>query len=83
MFSLSEWTQDDIVSQAMGFFLAGFETSSSAMTFALFELARRPDLQRTARRHIEDVLQRHDGQVTYDALQEMTYLDWILQGTQT
>ncbi|KAF4524103.1 hypothetical protein B566_EDAN007686 [Ephemera danica] len=74
-----KFTDDDITAQALVFFIAGFETSSSAMTFALFEMARRPELQRTARLHIEEVLQRHGGKVTYQALQEMTYLDWIVQ----
>jgi cytochrome P450 family 6 len=74
-------TETDILAQAMVFFFAGFETSSSAMTFALFELSRRPELQRMARSNMEEVLQRHDNQVTYEALQEMTYLDWILKGT--
>ncbi|KAF4524102.1 hypothetical protein B566_EDAN007685 [Ephemera danica] len=74
-----KFTDDDITAQALVFFIAGFETSSSAMTFAMFELARRPELQRTARLHIEEVLQRHGGKVTYQALQDMTYLDWILQ----
>ncbi|KAF4524104.1 hypothetical protein B566_EDAN007687 [Ephemera danica] len=74
-------TYTDVLAQASVFLFAGFETSSSAMTFALFELARRPDLQRTARQHIEEVLQRHDGELTYQALHDMTYLDWILQET--
>jgi cytochrome P450 family 6 len=73
-------TETDLVAHALGFFFAGFETSSSTMTFALYELSKQPKLQQTARCHIEEVLQRHGGQVTYDALQEMNYLDWIFQG---
>jgi cytochrome P450 family 6 len=79
-FFFSEFTDDDVTAQALLFFMAGFEASSSALTFALFELARHPELQSKARRHIEEVLQCHDGQITYQALQEMTYLDRILQG---
>ena len=75
-----ELTDDDITAQALVFFLAGFETSSSTMTFALFELARQPELQTRARQHIEEVLQRHGGQVTYQAIQDMTYLENIIQG---
>jgi cytochrome P450 family 6 len=70
-----------VTAQAMVFFFAGFETSSSNLSFAFMELARHPELQRTARRHIEEVLERYDGQVTYQSLKEMTYLDWILQGS--
>lgn len=44
------------------------------------EMARKPLVQQRAREHIEEVLERHNGQMSYQALQEMTYLDWILQG---
>ncbi|CAB3365212.1 Hypothetical predicted protein [Cloeon dipterum] len=71
-------TDDDIVAQALVFFFAGFETSSSNMTFAMLELARHPDVQQKARDNIEEVLQRHNGQMSYQALQEMTFLDWIM-----
>jgi cytochrome P450 family 6 len=78
--TFSELTDDDVTAQAMVFFLAGFETSSSALTFALFEMSRRPELQQRARQEIEKVLQQHEGQLTYQALLDMKYLDWILQG---
>jgi cytochrome P450 family 6 len=64
----------------MVFFLAGFDTSSTALTFSLLELARRPQLQSVARDHVEKVLKEHDGKITYDALQQMNYLDCILKG---
>jgi Cytochrome P450 len=44
------------------------------------EMARSPLVQQKARENIEQVLERHDGQMSYQALQEMTYLDWLLQG---
>lgn len=37
----SKFTDDMLLAQATVFFLAGFETSSSAMAFALYELARK------------------------------------------
>ncbi|KAF4518426.1 hypothetical protein B566_EDAN002079 [Ephemera danica] len=78
---IEKLTENEAMAQAFVFFFAGFETSSLSMAYALFELARRPDLQKTARQHILEVLQRHDNQITYEALQDMTYLDWILQET--
>jgi cytochrome P450 family 6 len=78
---VTEIREIDVVAQVLVFFSAGFETSSSTLTFALMEMARSPLVQQKARENIEQVLERHDGQMSYQALQEMTYLDWILQGT--
>jgi len=44
------------------------------------EMARSPIIQEKARENIEQVLERHGGVMSYQALQEMTYLDWIMQG---
>jgi cytochrome P450 family 6 len=73
-------SNDDIVAQALVFFVAGFETSSTTLTYAMMEMARKPSIQKMAKQHIEEVLAKHNGVMSYQALQEMTYLDWILQG---
>jgi cytochrome P450 family 6 len=76
----SGFDDEDIVAQAVLFFFAGFETSSSTLTYALMELARSPQVQQKARENINDSLKKHNGKMSYDALQDMNYLDWIVQG---
>ncbi|CRK87132.1 CLUMA_CG000941, isoform A [Clunio marinus] len=66
---------EEIAAQALIFFLAGFETSSTAMSYALFEMSQNPAIQQKARDNVREVLKRHDGQFTYEALMEMTYID--------
>jgi len=44
------------------------------------ELARSPQVQQKARENINDSLKKHNGKMSYDALQDMNYLDWIVQG---
>ncbi|XP_065349717.1 probable cytochrome P450 6a14 isoform X1 [Cloeon dipterum] len=77
--STVQFTDDDIVAQAVVFFVGGFETSATSLSFAMMEIARNPEVQQKARDNIEEVLKRHGGELTYQAIQEMTYLDNILQ----
>ena len=77
---LSEVTMDVIAAQAFVFYLAGFETSSTTMTFCLYELARNPDIQERVRNDIDTVLQKHDGNITYEAISEMGYLNKVVSG---
>jgi cytochrome P450 family 6 len=50
------------------------------MSFALYELALHPDVQRRLRTEIIQVLGKHDGELTYDGMQEMSYLDMVVSG---
>lgn len=73
-------TIEQIAAQAFVFFLAGFETSSTGMAFCLLELAQREDVQERVRCEIKQVLERSKGEITFDSLQEMKYLDMVLEG---
>ena len=68
------------MAQALTFLLAGFETSASTLSFALYELALHPEIQQNLRAEILQVLSKHDGQLTYDGIQDMSYLDRVLSG---
>ena len=62
------------------FLIAGYETSANTMTFALYELALHPEIQHRLRAEIMQVLNKHDGILTYDGMQDMLYLDRVVSG---
>ncbi|EDV35648.1 uncharacterized protein Dana_GF12365 [Drosophila ananassae] len=72
-------TIEQMAAQAFVFFVAGFETSSSTMGFCLYELALQPDIQDRVREEIQSVL--NGGEITYDALAQMTYLEQVIAET--
>lgn len=73
-------TLDEIASQAIVFFAAGFETSSTLMTFAFYELSKHQDIQDKLRNEINTVLAQHDNKITYDSIQDMKYLSQVIDG---
>jgi hypothetical protein len=73
-------SMNSLAAQAFVFFAAGFETSSTTMTFCLYELSLHQDIQERVREEIDVVLRKHGGKITYDAIQEMEYLDKVVSG---
>ncbi|XP_032662743.1 cytochrome P450 6k1-like [Odontomachus brunneus] len=76
----NKFTILEATAQAFVFFVAGFETSSTTATFCLYELAIHQDIQDKVRQEIIQMLKKHGG-LTYDAMNEMTYLHKVVQET--
>ncbi|XP_045517004.1 cytochrome P450 9e2-like [Pieris brassicae] len=68
-----------IDAQIIIFLLAGFETSSSLLSFAIHVLAIRPDLQEKLRKHVIEVTEGKE--INYDLLTELDYLEAFLNET--
>lgn len=73
-------TIQEIAAQSLIFILAGFETSSTAMTYCLFELSENQNIQDKARENVRKVLAKHNGQFTYEAMMEMDYIEYCING---
>lgn len=69
-----------LASQVVQFFFAGFENASLTISNALYELAWKPEIQEKARAEIVNILQKYDGKITYDGLEEMKYLEACIFG---
>lgn len=77
-----ELTVEEIAAQCLVFFLAGFESSATLMTFIMYELANNQDIQKKARAEITSVLneKQHNGEITYDSITDMKYMNQIIDG---
>jgi cytochrome P450 family 6 len=75
------FTDSRLASQAFIFFLAGFETSSTTLSFCLYELAVNPAIQTKLREEIDATLEKFGGQITYDAVQGMKYMGQVIDET--
>jgi len=73
-------TEAQVVAQSVLFLIAGFETSSTLLTFTCYELAINQTIQDKGREEICSVLKRFNGKCTYEAMQEMPLLDMVLMG---
>lgn len=74
-------TFNEIAAQCFIFFVAGFETSSTTMSYCLYELAKNQDIQTRLRAHIHEVLKKHNNEKSYEALLDMSYLDQVINET--
>ncbi|KAI2474237.1 cytochrome P450 9e2-like [Diabrotica virgifera virgifera] len=75
---VNKLTDEDITSQALIFFFAGFDTVATLMCFMGYELAIHPDTQTKLRNEIQETLDEYQGQLTYEVLLKMKYLDMVV-----
>ncbi|XP_049831657.1 cytochrome P450 6k1-like [Schistocerca gregaria] len=71
-------TLNELAAQAFVFFAAGFETSSTTMSFALHELALNPSLQTKLQDEIDSVFKEYGTDINYDSISKMSYLDKVV-----
>ncbi|CAL7933199.1 unnamed protein product [Xylocopa violacea] len=70
-----------LTAQAFVFFVAGFETSSTTMTHALYELALNVDVQKKLRQEIKEHYKKNNGELKYEDIKDMPYLDLVFRET--
>lgn len=70
---------DTIDAQCLLFLIAGYETSSTLLSFAIHVLATKPELQDKLRAHIMEMTEGKE--LTYELIAELGYLDGFLLGT--
>ncbi|XP_008293417.1 cytochrome P450 3A40-like [Stegastes partitus] len=70
-------SDQEILAQAMIFIFAGYETSSSTLSFVAYNLATNPHTQKILQEEIDKTFPEK-VRPTYDALMQMEYLDMVV-----
>lgn len=77
-----KWNDDELVAQCFLFFIAGFESAATALTFAAYELLANPEVQQKLYEEIANVNDQLSGKrISYDVLRKMKYLDQVVSET--
>lgn len=76
------WTDSQLTAQCFIFFLAGFETNSTLLMTAAYELMANQDIQQRLYDEIKAVHESRQGKrIDYDTLQKMKYMDQVISET--
>lgn len=59
---------------------AGLDTSSSTMSFCLFEIAKNQKVQSLIQEEIDVVTAKYNNQITYESFSEMKYSEACIDG---
>lgn len=71
-------TFKEMAAESFIFYFGGFHTSASLMNFILYELALNHQVQTKLRREIDEKLNENNGQLLYETVTEMKYLDMVV-----
>lgn len=70
---------NDMIAQAYAFYFAGFETSSSVMSFIVHKLVTNPNVQLKLQQEIDKALDDSNGNVTYEIINQLRYLHAVIK----
>ncbi|XP_055529185.1 probable cytochrome P450 9f2 [Wyeomyia smithii] len=73
------WSENELIAQCFLFFFAGFETTSTCITFLSYEILANPEVQKRLYEEIIETEKSLNGEpLTYETLQKMQYLDMVI-----
>ncbi|XP_038676066.1 cytochrome P450 3A21-like [Scyliorhinus canicula] len=73
-------TDSEILAQALTFIAAGYDTSSSTLSFAAYHLAMHPDVQKKLQQEIDEAFP-NKAPPTYDGVMQLEYMEMVISET--
>lgn len=74
-------TETNVTAQSIVFFMAGYDTSASTISFCLYELSINLDIQAKARREVTKILDKYNQEFCYEAINNMRYVEKCVKET--
>jgi cytochrome P450 family 6 len=74
-------TYEEIAANIFIFYIAGNETSASTVAYSLYELTQNVKLMHRAQEDIKLALERHQGELTYESIMDMKFIDLCVKET--
>lgn len=60
--------------------IKGYETSSTTLTYCMYELSVNEDIQKKVRESVQNVMKKHGNKLSYESIGEMDYLEQCING---
>lgn len=76
------FTDRDIICQIATLYVDGVESSAIILHYVLYELAANAETQEKLRMEVDEVLEKNNGMITFETIQDMKYLDAVLNGNE-
>uniref|UniRef100_A0A146LKG2 Putative cytochrome P450 6a14 n=1 Tax=Lygus hesperus TaxID=30085 RepID=A0A146LKG2_LYGHE len=73
--------EQSVISNAFVFFAAGYETTGSTLSYLFYEIALHQEVQEKLHQEITTVMAKHNGELTFEAISEMTYVEQAINET--
>nr|APH81393.1 cytochrome P450 CYP3027C1 [Tigriopus kingsejongensis] len=72
-------TDELLTAQGIVFFVAGYGTTANALSTLCYNLAKNPEIQERLYEELQDVIDKFDGRIDHESIQEMEYLEACIQ----
>jgi cytochrome P450 len=74
-------TDEQLAGHSLAFFTEGYETSSTLLCFALYELAMNPDIQDRLRIELKEAVAKSNNELDFEVMNGLQYLDGVMHET--
>jgi len=75
-----DFDDEALIANCVLFIIAGFDTTQSLLLYAAYALALNLEVQEKLRKEVDETFKNCNGDLTYEAIHKMEYMDMVLNG---